>query len=355
MSWLTDFLKYYAEGEAAKQFGFDWREKTNHLKAATANLGLEGDRIVAATRNTNLEADKRAQDIETIQAVNKYFAGQPGGTEIAAKYLQDKARADAEIGRTDVLNRETEARTAGLPSAEAAAAQDRANLELTRAHTGYYNRQDPYGEGTHGGDNGDNLGIGAQFLTLPGGQVVRASPRSGRVLPVEGITAGAQTISGSGNAYAKSERDMEKFDAAANTFDRLERSLSRVKNSSLLSDPVEKLFAIGELKSVAQGLGGIAAGRAAGEVGVFTNQDRAVYAGTILPNLMAVAAGKWGEDEARHRLDEAWGWLEGVRQRAAQRFQDRYGNIPESLQRPLRDEQKTPANVGRFTVVEEVR
>ena len=69
MSWLTDFLRAYGEGEAVKAWGPGWRDKLANLRATTRNLGLEGELTQARTRSEGLEGDKRALDIIDLRAI----------------------------------------------------------------------------------------------------------------------------------------------------------------------------------------------------------------------------------------------------------------------------------------------
>jgi hypothetical protein len=114
------------------------------------------------------------------------------------------------------------------------------------------------------------------------------------------------------------------------SLDKIEKTLQRVKDTSWTS-PVQKAFALQQFKADAQGLGGLALGRAVGEVGVFTNQDRTVYAGIIAPSLTALAAGNLGADEAEKRIREIRDWIKSTKGQISSRFQQRYGFVPTEL------------------------
>lgn len=155
MSWLSDLINAYAEGEGIKQWGPGWREKIAQLQATTKNLGLQGEQTVAETEGIRTRTAGQvtqntasAEELARIQKKYKVLADKGYMSPEAAAF-----EADQEAKR--LANENQRKQNAVMETPEEATAMRGAKLGEVKAHTGYLNRMPSDGGYGGSGSAGD--------------------------------------------------------------------------------------------------------------------------------------------------------------------------------------------------------
>lgn len=320
-----EMLRVLVEGinEKARQntFGADYREKQlardrSELDNAIAQAQVH--HVARADETLGRLARAKYPTLDPEQAIEQYQADQ----------LQQRTELDRRGSEAAIDLHEAQAEHYRQPP-EPAASKGWGKITTAKGVFAFNPNTGTLGPrlGDAPPHQGPNLSIPWRATTDPYGNLTGYIDKGGRAQQIDNPTG--QTLR-TGAIPVGEQKDLGNYAQVEATLAKIESTLSRVENTSWMH-PIDKSMALGQFQADAQGLGGIVLGRAAGEVGVFTNQDRAVYARVIAPSLAAVAAGSLGTDEARRRISEARRWISGVKQRAADRFQSRYGFVPDEL------------------------